>query len=127
LLEDKWALSELPDVWNQKMKSYLGLSTEGNYTDGCMQDVHWPAGLLGYFPAYTFGAVIAAQLFAKVTAVRPGVRREIAAGDFSGLQDWLRTNIWHQGSRVDTLQLVEQSSGPLSSESFRKHIEQRYT
>ncbi|MGZ3722927.1 MAG: carboxypeptidase M32, partial [Bdellovibrionales bacterium] len=42
LLEDKWALSELPDVWNQKMKSYLGLSTEGNYKDGCMQDVHWP-------------------------------------------------------------------------------------
>jgi carboxypeptidase Taq len=127
LLEDRWPLSELPDVWNDKMKSYLGLSTIGNNKDGCMQDVHWPAGLFGYFPAYTFGAVIAAQLFAKASTDRPGLRNEISQGHFSSLQDWLRANIWHQGSRHDTLQLVENASGPLSVESFRKHIERRYT
>lgn len=126
MLEDRWPLSELPAVWDAKMKAYLGLSTLGNDKDGCMQDVHWPAGLIGYFPAYTFGAVIAAQLFAKVGTVHPGVRDEIGRGNFSGLQSWLRENIWHQGSRFDTLQLVERAAGPLSASAFRAHLERRY-
>ena len=126
LLEDKFPLSELPAVWNEKMTSYLGLSTLGNDKDGCMQDVHWPSGGWGYFPAYTFGAVIAAQLFAMVSMIRPSVRAEISQGIFSGLQDWLRENIWSQGSRLNTLQLVEQASGPLSVEAFRAHLQRRY-
>jgi carboxypeptidase Taq len=126
LLEDRWPLSELPTVWNQKMKEYLGLSTLGNDKDGCMQDVHWPSGMWGYFPAYTFGAVIAAQLFAKVSGLRSGLGVEISRGDFTGLQSWLRANIWSQGSLVDTLQLVERAAGPLSTGAFRAHIERRY-
>lgn len=126
LMEDRWSLSELPSVWNEKMKSYLGLSTLGDDKNGCMQDVHWPAGLWGYFPAYTFGAVIAAQLFATVSHVRPSLRSEIRAGNFGGLQSWLRENIWSQGSLKNSLQLVEKASGPLSTESFRKHLQTRY-
>jgi carboxypeptidase Taq len=126
LLENRWPLSELPAVWNEKMRQYLGLSTAGNDKDGCMQDVHWPAGLFGYFPAYTFGAVIAAQLFAKANADRPSLRGEIARGSFENLRDWLRTNVWHQGSRYDTLGLVDKASGPLSVNAFRRHIETRY-
>jgi carboxypeptidase Taq len=127
LLEDRWPLSELPAVWNQKMKEYLSLSTFGNDKDGCLQDVHWPSGSWGYFPAYTFGAVIAAQLFAKASSVRPTLGSEISRGDFNGLQGWLRENIWSQGSLMNTLQLVENASGPLSSAAFKTHIERRYT
>ena len=127
LIEDRWPIAELPAVWNEKMKAYLGLSTLGNDKNGCMQDVHWPAGLLGYFPAYTVGAMIAAQLFSHVNEVRPGVRKEISGGNFTGLQGWLRENVWHQGSRYDTLELVEKAVGPLSSAAFKKHIERRYT
>lgn len=126
LLEDRWPLSELPGVWNEKMQAYLGLKTLGDDKDGCMQDVHWPSGAWGYFPAYTFGAVIAAQLFATIGKLRPKLRGEISHGDFSGMQNWLRENIWQQGSRLDTLQLVEQASGPLAADSFRQHLEGRY-
>jgi carboxypeptidase Taq len=126
LLDDRWPLAELPRVWNEKMQSYLGLSTVDNYKNGCMQDVHWPSGMWGYFPAYTFGAVIAAQLFATCVQKNPSVRGEIRDGNFSNLQTWLRENIWSQGSRLDTLQLVEQASGPLSVAAFRKHLETRY-
>jgi carboxypeptidase Taq len=126
LLEDRWPLTELPDVWNQKMQKYLGLSTVGDFKNGCMQDVHWPSGGWGYFPAYTFGAVIAAQLFAAAESARPSVRSEIGLGQFGGLQDWLRAKIWSQGSRLDTLQLVSAASGPLSVAPFRKHLENRY-
>lgn len=126
MLEGRLALKDLPDAWNQKMKAYLGLSTEGNYKDGCMQDVHWPAGLLGYFPAYTFGAVIAAQLFARISEKIPQARAQIAKGDFKGVQDWLQANIWSKGSQLTTLDLVREAAGPLSSAAFRSHIQSRY-
>lgn len=126
LIEDRWPLSELPQVWDEKMRSYLGLSTLQNDANGCMQDVHWPGGMWGYFPAYTFGAVIAAQLFATINKSLPQVRQQIRQGDFSGIQGWLKQNIWSQGSRVDTLALVNEVSGPLSVDSFKKHLETRY-
>lgn len=126
LLEDRWPLSELPNVWNEKMKSYLGLSTLGNDKNGCMQDVHWPGGAFGYFPAYTFGAVIAAQLFTKAKTDMPALKSEISNGNFTPLRMWLSENIWSRGSTLRTLELVESVSGPLSAEPFRKHLENRY-
>jgi carboxypeptidase Taq len=126
LLEDRWPLAELPHVWNEKMQSYLGLTTVNNNKNGCMQDVHWPSGAWGYFPAYTFGAVIAAQLFATAEKTTPGLRGQIRAGNFSTLQAWLRENIWQQGSRWDTLQLVNAAAGPLSASYFRQHLTTRY-
>ena len=126
LLEDRWPLSELPAVWNEKMQKYLGLSTLGDDRNGCMQDVHWPGGAFGYFPAYTFGAVIAAQLFARAEEASPGVRGELRTGRFDGLQSWLRDKIWSQGSRVHTLELVREAAGPLSAAAFRRHLETRY-
>lgn len=126
LLEGRLPLRDLPAVWNEKMQSYLGLSTLGDDKDGCMQDVHWPAGLFGYFPAYTFGAVIAAQLFSTAVALRPEIPSAISRGDFSGLQGWLREKIWSRGIYNHTLELVEQAAGPLSSVPFKKHLENRY-
>lgn len=126
LMEDKWPMSELPKVWNEKMMTYLGVTTLENDKNGCMQDVHWPSGAWGYFPAYTFGAVIAAQLFQACQKKQPSLREDIARGEFKGLQSWLRENIWSQGSKLDTLQLVNQASGPLSVDSFRTHLRRRY-
>ena len=73
LIEGSIAPRDVPDIWNTKMTEYLGLSTKGNMKDGPMQDVHWPSGAFGYFPSYTLGAMIAAQLWAalKRTIRRP--------------------------------------------------------
>lgn len=126
LLLDRWPVFELPNVWNEKMKQYLGLSTLSDFKNGCMQDVHWPSGGFGYFPSYTFGAVIAAQLFTAAEKKRPSLRGEIAKGEFTGLHAWLKENIWSEGSRLDTLQLVEKAAGPLSVAAFKNHLEKRY-
>lgn len=126
LLEDRWPLSELPAAWNEKMKAYLGLETLGNNKNGCMQDVHWPSGAFGYFPAYTFGAVIAAQLFAKLRQENPAIGNDISRGNFSPLRSWLSKNIWSRGSSLRTLDLVEKVSGSLSATPFRAHLEKRY-
>ncbi|MGE4131619.1 MAG: carboxypeptidase M32 [Bdellovibrionales bacterium] len=126
LVEDKWSLAELPEVWDQKMQKLLGLSTKGNFKDGCMQDVHWPSGAFGYFPAYTFGAVIAAQLFSTIEKSHPGIRDEVAKGKFTTIQSWLREKIWSQGSKLNTLDLVKSASGELSATPFLQHLNRRY-
>ena len=126
LIEDKWPLKELPAVWNEKMQSLLGLTTLGNDKNGCMQDVHWPSGAFGYFPAYTFGAVIAAQLFRELEQQLPSVRAQIARGDLAPIRQWLNDKIWSKGSLFSTRELVENAAGPLSADPFLSHLKKRY-
>jgi carboxypeptidase Taq len=109
------------------MASLLDLDTRGNFKDGCMQDVHWSAGLFGYFPCYTLGAMYAAQWFAAIRRGCPDFDARVAAGDFAPAFDWLRANIWQQASRWTTAELAERASGErLDPLHFRRHLEARY-
>ena len=120
-------VDDIPALWNEKMQSWLGLSTIGNYRNGCMQDIHWTDGGFGYFPSYTLGAMYAAQLFSAANRALPDLNQSIAQGEFGPLFDWLRQNIWQHGSRFTTEQLITQATGePLSSRYFRAHLETRY-
>jgi carboxypeptidase Taq len=118
---------DVPEAWNACMSKMLGISSRGNDRDGCLQDVHWPAGMFGYFPTYTLGALIAAQLFSTIHAAHPELKDDIRRGDFEVLDGWLCKNIWSQGSFLEGLELVERATGrPLSTESFENHLERRY-
>jgi len=109
------------------MQHWLGLSTVGNYRDGCMQDIHWTDGGFGYFPSYALGAMYAAQLFHAARTALPHLDAAIAEGDFSALFEWLRQNIWQHGSRFTTTQLIESATGEaLNSRYFRQHLTARY-
>ncbi|HAI48687.1 MAG TPA: carboxypeptidase M32, partial [Enterobacteriaceae bacterium] len=120
-------VEDIPALWDEKMQAWLGLSTEGDYRNGCMQDIHWTDGGFGYFPSYTLGAMYAAQLFHAARQALPTLDRDIASGEFSALFDWLRQNIWQHGSRFTTAQLVTNATGEdLNPHYFRKHLEQRY-
>ena len=127
LLEGDLEVEDLPAAWNEKMTDYLGLSTEGDFANGVMQDVHWPAGLIGYFPTYTLGAMMAAQLFA---AARLGVEelpQQLQGGDVGGLLKWLRTNVHELGSSVSVDQLLESATGEvLTPGAFLDHLRTRY-
>lgn len=118
---------DIPDAWDEKMRHYLGRSTKGDFRDGCMQDVHWFAGLFGYFPSYTMGAVMAAQLFAAVRRDRPDAVAALAHGDFAPLLSWLRTNVHGRGRLVTADQLVIDATGaPLGVGAFKAHLQARY-
>ncbi len=120
-------VSHLPDAWHEKMSAYLGLSTAGNYTDGVLQDVHWPAGLFGYFPTYTLGALTAAQLFAAARRDLPDLSADISAGRFGALVDWLRTNVHQKGSLLGFDELLTEATGStLSAAPYLDHIRTRY-
>jgi carboxypeptidase Taq len=105
----------------------LGISTAGDYKNGCMQDVHWPAGLVGYFPTYTLGALLAAQLFETAAREIPELSAGIARGELAPLDAWLREKVWGQGSRLETDALVRHATGrSLDTAAFERHLERRY-
>ncbi len=127
LIDGEIEVEDIPALWDEKMQAWLGLSTEDNYRNGCMQDIHWTDGGFGYFPSYTLGAMYAAQLFHAARVALPTLDEAIAQGDFSALFDWLRQNIWQHGSRFSTSQLIENATGEvLNADYFRQHLTRRY-
>ena len=127
LIEGSVQAEDIPALWDEGMASLLGVDTRGNYNDGCMQDTHWASGLFGYFPCYTLGAMYAAQWFAAIRRGVPGLDAHIARADLAPVFDWLRDNIWTQGSRWSTAELAVRASGEvLNPVHFRQHLEGRY-
>ncbi|WP_186367447.1 carboxypeptidase M32 [Yersinia aldovae] len=127
LITGEIEVADIPTLWNEKMQQYLGISTEGNYRNGCMQDIHWTDGAFGYFPTYTLGAMYAAQLFQTAREAIPGLDQSIATGDLRTLFNWLQNNIWQHGSRYSTAELMSKATGePLNPRYFREHLERRY-
>ena len=125
LIDGSMLVSDIPEAWDAKMTEYLGLTTAGNDRDGCMQDVHWFTGLIGYFPTYTLGALTAAQLFAAARAA--GVADTIHEGKFDALVGWLRSNIHAHGCARTTAQILEEATGaPLGTDAFLAHVARRY-
>ncbi len=118
---------DVPALWDEKMRAYLGIDTRGNFTDGCLQDIHWTDGSFGYFPSYTLGAMYAAQYFAALRAQVPDLDARIAAGDLTPIFAWFEQHIWSQASRWETTELIERATNtPLSATHFERHLRARY-
>ena len=127
LIDGSLKVRDLPAAWDAKMREYLDVSTAGNFTDGCLQDVHWPAGLFGYFPTYTLGAMTAAQLFFAANAEIEGVPQAISQGQFASLLGWLREHVHGKGSFLAYDDLMREATGStLDASYFKNHLLQRY-
>jgi carboxypeptidase Taq len=117
---------DLPHAWAAAMRQMLGVAPD-NDREGCLQDIHWYDGNWGYFPTYTLGALIAAQLFEAARRDIPVLMRAIAEGEFALLLGWLRERVHSKGSRLSTAELVETATGrPLGTASFERHLRDRY-
>jgi carboxypeptidase Taq len=118
---------DIPAAWDAKMMTMLDVSTVGNFRDGCMQDVHWPAGLFGYFPTYTLGALTAAQLFAAANQALGHLHQDIADGKFAPLLAWLRQHVHSQGKFLAFDDLMKAATGyTLDARYFKDHLRRRY-
>ena len=127
LIEGRLAPRDVPEAWDARMSEYLGLRTIDNPKDGPMQDVHWPSGAFGYFPSYTLGALIAAQLWAAIEREQPAAREDMRNGRFVGLNDWPRAHIWSEASFHSTPDLLQRATGePLNTAHFEAHLKRRY-
>ena len=98
LLSDDLPVADLPAAWNDKYGQYLGIRPP-NDADGVLQDIHWSAGLVGYFPTYSLGNLYASQFFAQAEADLGPLDAQFARGEFQRLRDWLREKIHAHGQR----------------------------
>jgi carboxypeptidase Taq len=122
LIEGTLAVDDLPEAWNEGMRRLLGIDVPDD-AQGVLQDVHWGAGLFGYFPTYTLGNLIAAQLWTRVREDLPEVDEQLAAGRLGPLSEWLREHIHRHGRKFPPRELLERVTGDtLRPEPFLDYL-----
>ncbi|MEJ5299617.1 MAG: carboxypeptidase M32 [Thermodesulforhabdaceae bacterium] len=126
VLKGRIKVSDLPDCWNEKMENYLGCKPS-TFAEGVLQDVHWSAGLIGYFPTYLLGNIYAAQLTATMEANLGGSIDEfVGSGLFGIILGWLRENIHKKGSRFTSKELILEVTGsPPNPEYFLGYLKKK--
>ncbi len=119
--------ADVPAAWDELTEGLLGLKVE-KASDGCLQDIHWSMGAMGYFPTYTLGNLYAAQLYRQAVEDEPQIPAQLARGDYQLLLGWMRQNIHQRGSRLLPRELARDATGtPLSAAAHLDHLRQVYT
>ncbi|HEY9853522.1 MAG TPA: carboxypeptidase M32 [Leptolyngbyaceae cyanobacterium] len=127
MLEGKLAVRDLPEAWNERYRSDLGIIPP-NDKEGVMQDVHWYTGIIGgMFQGYTLGNIMNAQFFEAALKAHPEIPQQIEQGNFHTLHNWLAENIYRHGKKYTAPELLEKVTGQsLSIEPFIRYIQQKY-
>lgn len=127
LFSDKIAVDELPQVWNESYKKYLGVTVKDD-SEGVMQDTHWASGLYGYFPSYALGNIYSGQLLAALEKQLQGWRNSVSRGNFKDIKEWLVKNIHSSGNLYDPDQLLKLITGKeLSVNPYLNYLNEKYS
>jgi carboxypeptidase Taq len=125
LVEGRLAIRDLPEAWNARYREYLGVDVPDD-AHGVLQDVHWAAGLIGYFPTYALGNLIAGQLFERANEDLPDLAEQIGSGELRGLREWLREHVHRHGSKFSSSELLERVvGGPIAVDPFFDYLKQK--
>jgi carboxypeptidase Taq len=126
LIEKRIEVEDLPTVWNQKMKEYLGIVPPRD-ADGVLQDVHWSLGAFGYFPTYTLGTLYASMIFNQAHQEIPDLDHHLSQGNMVPLKSWLNKKIHHRGREFTPQELILHITGqPLSPEPFVQYLKVKF-
>jgi carboxypeptidase Taq len=126
LLEGSLKVKQLPEAWNATYQAYLGI-TPPDDARGCLQDIHWSIGLIGYFPTYTLGNIISAQLLEAIRRDIPNLDAQIGRGDFGPLLAWLNTNVHRHGRRYLPAELIKRATGQaLTSKPYVGYLQAKF-
>jgi len=110
LFAGKITAKELPEIWNQSYKKYLGIKIE-NDSEGIMQDTHWASGYYGYFPSYALGNIYGGQLLSAMEKDMPDWRKQLEKGSFKPAKQWLTEKVHKQGNLYDPPMLIKKITG----------------
>ncbi|MDQ7849667.1 MAG: carboxypeptidase M32 [Armatimonadota bacterium] len=122
LVEGSLRVEDAPGAWNARMAEYLGVTPPSD-ADGLMQDIHWASGSIGYFPTYTLGNVMAAQLFAAALREHPALPEDFARGEFRVLLEWLRKHVHRHGRKFFPQDLLQRATGSrLTPEPYLRYL-----
>lgn len=126
LISGDLALKDLPGAFNDGIHALLGLNVPDDRR-GCLQDIHWPEGLFGYFPCYALGALASAQLRAAAYQQDATIAPAIGEGNFAPLMQWLRTNVHQRASSASMPDIIRSATGAsLGADAYLSHIRRRY-
>jgi carboxypeptidase Taq len=126
LLDGDLVVSDLPSAWNEKFESFLGVRPPDN-AKGVLQDVHWSAGYIGYFPTYSLGNLMAAQLWEKILSDIPDLEQQVENAKFDDLLTWLKKNVHQHGAKYEPLELLERVVGKgLDVEPYLTYLETKF-
>jgi carboxypeptidase Taq len=126
LMEQTISTKDLPEIWNAKMRDYLGV-TPTNDSQGVLQDIHWSGGMIGYFATYALGNLLSVQLWEKMLKDIPNIPDEMAKGEFSSILHWLRENVHQYGSKYNSQELIQKIVGSkISAEPYVRYLNQKY-
>jgi carboxypeptidase Taq len=126
LLAGSVAVRDLPEIWNARMKEYLGVDVPDD-AHGVLQDMHWAIGLIGYFPTYQLGNVISVQIWEVARRELGDVEDQFARGEFGQLREWLREHIYRHGSIYPPRELLERVTGSqLDPEPYLNYLQTKF-
>ena len=119
-------VEDVPEVWNDKYEEYLGVRPDTD-ADGVLQDIHWSHGNFGYFPTYSLGSVLAAQLYAQAEDEIDDLDGKLRNGEVGPLHDWLTEKIHRHGCRYTTDDLIREATGEdYTADYFLEYAEEKY-
>nr|MBA2462579.1 carboxypeptidase M32 [Actinomycetota bacterium] len=122
LLAGDVALDDLPELWNERMRGYLGVDPPEDRL-GVLQDMHWAAGQIGYFATYALGNVISAQIWEQVSLELPDLHDQFAEGEFGPLREWLTENLYRHGRKFTPKETLERLvGGPINPEPYLRYL-----
>ena len=127
LIAGRLAVADVPDRWSELARELLGV-TPPDDAHGCLQDVHWSQAAMGYFPTYTLGNLLAAQLYRAALSDDPAIESDCRRGEYSGLLTWMREHVHRHGSKWNATQLAREELGQeLSAEPLLEYLEGKFT
>ncbi|MBN9519283.1 carboxypeptidase M32 [bacterium] len=119
-------VADLPGAWNERFKALLGLDVPDD-ARGCLQDIHWSFGGIGYFPTYTLGNLYAAQLMTAARRDLTGLDDDFHRGEFGRLKSWLGEKIHRHGQRFRAGELCRRATGEaLSARHFASYLNEKF-
>jgi len=125
LFEGRLELADLPEAWNARTAEYLGIEVPDD-ARGVLQDVHWAAGAFGYFPTYSLGNLIAAQIWDAARVALPDLDGQIARGELVPLRDWLRDRLYRHGAKFTPKEMIERLvGGPIDVGAYLRQLRER--
>lgn len=127
LMEGTIEVGDLPEIWNSKMKEYLGI-TPPDDAQGVLQDVHWSGGMIGYFSTYALGNLASVQLWDKLLKDNPNVPDEVAQGKFDTILGWMREHVHQYGSKYEPQEIMIRATGSkITPEPYIAYLRKKYT
>ncbi|MEI8282110.1 MAG: carboxypeptidase M32, partial [Armatimonadota bacterium] len=126
VLTDELKVKDMPEAWNDKYEKYLGVRPTTD-SEGCLQDVHWSMGSIGYFPTYSMGNILSYQIWNSLQKDIPNTDELFAKGDFEPVLSWLQAKIYSQGRKFTPKQLILNATGePMNAKYYLDGLSKKY-